>query len=126
MIEKISINKDDTNLWPLFFDYDLINKKPRGYSVRLEIFSFGIINKMLLDTDCIDNIVLIKSSKIIFTDGVFLVDYSKVIDNIDSFINNILFMYHGKIVYMAESHHFNIEDYFKFDKKILARFFIFE
>jgi len=42
----------------IFFDYDLMNKKPRGYSGRLELFSFGAVNRLLLDTKYLDNIVL--------------------------------------------------------------------
>lgn len=126
MIEKININKDDTSLWPLFFDYDLINRKPRGYSGRLEIFSFGAINKILLDANYIDSIVLVKLTNMIFTGGVFLVDYSKIIDEVERFVNNVLLINPNGVIYMAESYHFNLEDYFKFDKRILVRFFIFE
>ena len=126
MIEKISINKNDTNIWPIFFDYDLLNIKPRGYSGRLEVFSFGEINKRLLETEFLDSIVLIKLKKLSFMSGVFLVDYSNIINDIDKFVDNILNMNLGHIIYMADSRHFNIQDLFRFYKKIYIKFFIFE
>jgi hypothetical protein len=126
MIEKISVNKDDRDMWPLFFDYDLKNKKPRGYSGRLEFFSFGAINKMLLETNYIDNIVLVKLTNLIFNKGVFLVDYSVMLKNIKVFLEDILLMVTNRIIYMAESRSFNIEEYFKFEKKLLVKIFAFE
>lgn len=126
MIEKISINKNDTAVWPIFFDYDLMNKKPRGYSGRLELFSFGTINRLLLDTKYLDNIVLVKLNSILFKSGVFLVDYSKILNDVDKFINKIFIIGFRKVIYMAESHQYNIEDYFRFYKNIFVKFFIFE
>jgi hypothetical protein len=126
MIEKISINKNNANIWPVFFDYDLLNIKPRGYSGRLEVFSFGEINKKLLETEFLDSIVLIRSNKLPFMSGVFLVDYSEIIKDIEKFVDSILYMKLGNIVYMAESHHFNVQDYFRFYKKIYIKIFIFE
>jgi ABC-type phosphate transport system permease subunit len=126
MIEKISINKNNANIWPAFFDYDLLNIKPRGYSGRLEVFSFGEINKKLLETKFLDSIVLIMSRKLSFMTGVFLVDYSEIIKDIEKFVDTILDMKLGNIIYMAESQHFNVEDYFRFYKKIFIKFFIFE
>ena len=126
MIEKISINKSDTSIWPIFFDYDLMNKKPRGYSGRLELFSFGTINQLLLDANYLDNIVLVKLKSTLFKSGVFLVDYSIILNDVDKFISKMFVMGFRKIIYMAESHHYNLEDYFRLYKNIFVKFFIFE
>ncbi|MDY6820777.1 MAG: hypothetical protein SVN78_04050 [Deferribacterota bacterium] len=127
MVERVNIDLNDNELWPLFFDYDFDSLKPRGYSGRVELFSFSKIYSLLESTEYFNSIVYVKIKNLIFKYGIFLVDYSKLLLNeSDYFVDRLLAMGIGSFIFMAESRYFDVEEMFRFDNRLLVKFFKFE
>lgn len=86
------VDKIDKDAFPLFLDYDLEKKRCRGFSCRLDFFTFGSISS-ILDTFSDKEIeyikkegLFIRKDGLIFDSGFFLFDFSIVFKNIDSFL----------------------------------------
>jgi hypothetical protein len=89
MIDKINIQINDSNLFPLFYDFDLKKVRPRGYSCKLELFTFGSITASLENANRLDNIVYVKTNSLPNKKGVFLVDYLHIMINTELFIKSV-------------------------------------
>ena len=86
-----SLSKNKLSLFPMLFDYDFKNKRPRGASLKLDILSGGSLSS------CIDALgevylpVFLKKTEIPAKNGLFLLDFKQLHDLekfMEDFMNN--------------------------------------
>lgn len=91
---------------PAIIDYDFLNKRPRGGSSRIDFFSHGMISSSL-EGISFDSKVFLKKDNIFFEQGVFLLDFSVVVNDHKLFIEMVEDLKFTKI-YVENSKHFDI------------------
>ena len=80
IIERKDLFKIDYH--PLFIDFDFIKSKPRGASVGVDFFAFGGLCGYM-DNLSDSKVVYINKKDLIFENGFFLIDFAKLLKNID-------------------------------------------
>lgn len=77
--------------FPVFIDYDLQNRTPRGISIILDIFYGNYVYDTLNSFKRLFEPVFIKKQNFFLPDGFFLVDFKKINSNnsIINFINSL-------------------------------------
>lgn len=91
---------------PTIIDYDFLNKRPRGGSCRIDFFSHGMISSSL-EGISFDNKVYLKKDNIFFEKGIFLLDFSQILNSPEIFIEMVENLKFTKI-YMENSKHYDI------------------
>lgn len=89
------ITYKELDIFPVFVDYDMENKKCRGMSARIDLFSYGALSAEIekfhgdrLDF-AIEEGMMIRKNGLIFSNGFFLFDFSYFMDNPDKFAEKI-------------------------------------
>lgn len=77
--------------FPVFIDYDLQNRIPRGMSIILDIFYDNYVYDTLNSFERLLDPVFIKKQNFFLPDGFFLVDFKKINSNnlVINFINSL-------------------------------------
>lgn len=92
---------------PAIVDYDFSNNRPRGGSSRIDFFSHGAISSSLEGLE-FDTKIYLKKDNIFFEQGIFLLDFKKVLEDASFFIEMVENLKFERI-YLENSIHFNIE-----------------
>jgi hypothetical protein len=89
MIRNIKVPFGELNIFPFFMDYDFIKKRPRGLSTKLSFFSYDKLYKLIEGIEQINDILFIKKETLYFKSGFFLVDYTQIKENPQSFVDKL-------------------------------------
>jgi len=108
------INFVSLDHYPVFIDYDMENRKCRGMSTKLDLFSYGLltdeIEKFSRDdlSFAIKEGLFVKKYGLLFENGFFLFDFSYIIENLEEFAEKVKGM--GlDIMYLENSRRFQVE-----------------
>lgn len=86
-VKKIGF--DALEIFPVFIDYDMENRKCRGLSAKIDLFSYGtlsaVIDKMPDESlaFAITDGILIRKERLMFTNGFFLFDFKYLSEHPD-------------------------------------------
>lgn len=106
--QSIFIDFDKVKYSPAIIDYDFINNRPRGGSCRMDFFSHGVVSSSLEGLE-FDTKIYLKKDNIFFENGVFLLDFNKIIENPNILMNMVKNLKLEKI-YLENSIHFDIKN----------------
>lgn len=87
MVKHISLsypyvsNNKYYDIFPLFLDYDMSNRSPRGIAAKIDLISFGEVYNTILKLNNIKEIVYIVKKNLCFDKGFFLTDFQLLMEN---------------------------------------------
>jgi hypothetical protein len=109
------VNFSSLDFYPVFIDYDMENRKCRGMSAKLDLFSYGLLTEEIerFSADdlrfAIQEGLFIRKYGLLFEKGFFLFDFSYITENIKEFSEKIRQM-GVDLVYIENSNRFDISN----------------
>ncbi|MCA1927312.1 MAG: hypothetical protein LDL13_01100 [Calditerrivibrio sp.] len=70
------------DIFPLFLDYDMVNRFPRGMAAKIDLISLGEVYNTFLKLNDIKEIIYMLKKNLCFDKGFFLTDFNLLMDNI--------------------------------------------
>ena len=104
---KIKIDTANTNLFPAVIDYDFVKMRPRGGSCKIDFFFNGKLSFLLDNVDIHSN-VFVRKDGLLFDNGIFLFDFSKIEQDAQLMADKIKNIGSDKI-YIESSHSYSIK-----------------
>ncbi|ADR19562.1 hypothetical protein [Calditerrivibrio nitroreducens] len=82
-----SIEKDrGLDLFPIFLDFDFVNRLPRGVTARIDLLNLGKIFDTINQVDNPKEIVYFLKDGLCFEKGFFLIDFRSFSENFERYI----------------------------------------
>lgn len=103
------LNNKYCDIFPLFLDYDTINKLPRGVAWKIDLTTLGSLCKTITNLKEIKEIIYIIKNDFCFDKGFFLTDFNLFTKDYKKYIN-LLRNFEQQYLYFEDSPLIDFED----------------